>query len=311
MPRSARRRDALPLGDELVEQQEQRRRRVDRHRRRHLAERDAGEQDLHVGDRVDRDAGAPDLAERARVVGVVAELRRQVERDRQPRLTALEQVAVALVRLLRRREAGVLPDRPRPAAVHVRVRAARVRVLARRLERRRRIVRRVDRLHLDPGLGFAPVGGRHGESMLARVRVLACVLLATRVLVVRRGGAASRAAQAASGTLDVHAARARCTPSRSRSCTDRVVGKAPVGRPAFAGRRGRPGARAKTQRIWVHGRLVFSHAENGPVVLAEALRRRPVAVLRDRPVRVRVDRGRRARPARRLDARRRRSTTSA
>ena len=143
------RRDALPLGDELVEEQQERRRRVDRHRRRDLGERDAGEQHLHVGERVDRDAGPPHLAERARVVGVVAELRRQVEGDREPGLAAREQVAVALVRLLRRREARVLADRPRPAAVHVAVRAARERVLAGQLEARRRVVGRVDRLDLD------------------------------------------------------------------------------------------------------------------------------------------------------------------
>ena len=154
--------DALPLGDELVEQQQQRRRRVDRHRRRDLAERDPGEQDLHVGDRVDRDARPADLAERARVVRVVAELRRQVEGDREPGLAALEQVAVALVRLLRRGEAGVLPDRPRPAAVHVGVRPARVRELARQLERGRRVARRVDGLDLDPRFGRC-----HGGSMLA------------------------------------------------------------------------------------------------------------------------------------------------
>ena len=99
------RRDALLLGDELVEQQQERRRRVDRHRRRHLAERDPVEQHLHVGERVDRDAGPPDLALGARIVGVEPELRRQVERDREPGLPALEQVAEALVRLLGRREA--------------------------------------------------------------------------------------------------------------------------------------------------------------------------------------------------------------
>ena len=115
--------DALLLGDELVEQEQQRRRRVDRHRRRDLVERDPVEQDLHVGERVDRDAGAADLALGERVVGVVAELGRQVERDREAGLPAVEQVAVALVRLLGRREACVLADRPRPAAVHVRVRA--------------------------------------------------------------------------------------------------------------------------------------------------------------------------------------------
>jgi len=49
------------------------------------------------------------------------------------------------------------------------------------------------------------------------------------------------------------------------SCTNRVLGKARITN-AFPGIR-TTGARAKTQRIWVHGRLVFSHAENGPIVL--------------------------------------------
>ena len=53
---------ALALADELVEQHQQRRRSVDRHRRRHLVERDAVEQDAHVLDRVDRDADLADLA---------------------------------------------------------------------------------------------------------------------------------------------------------------------------------------------------------------------------------------------------------
>ena len=44
----------------------------------------------------------PDLAERERVVGVEAELRRQVERDREARLAALEQQPEARVRLLGR-----------------------------------------------------------------------------------------------------------------------------------------------------------------------------------------------------------------
>ena len=49
--------------------------------------------------------GPADLALGARVVGVEPELRRQVERDREPRLALLEQVAVARVRLLGRGEA--------------------------------------------------------------------------------------------------------------------------------------------------------------------------------------------------------------
>jgi hypothetical protein len=48
------------------------------------------EQRLHVGDRVDGNAGFADFAARLRCVGIVAELRRKIERDRQPRLTALE-----------------------------------------------------------------------------------------------------------------------------------------------------------------------------------------------------------------------------
>ena len=69
----------------------------------------------------------PDLAERARVVGVVAHQRRHVERRREAGLPVVEQVAEARVRLLRRPEAGELAHRPEPAAVHRRVDAARER----------------------------------------------------------------------------------------------------------------------------------------------------------------------------------------
>ena len=124
-------RHALLLADARVEREQHRRRPVDRHRRRHLAERDAVEERLHVVERVDRDALAPDLAERARMVGVVAHQRRHVERRREARLPVLEQVAEALVRLLRRPEARELPHRPEPAAVHRLVHAARERELAR------------------------------------------------------------------------------------------------------------------------------------------------------------------------------------
>ena len=152
----------LPLGDQLVQEQEQRCGRVDRHRGRHLAERNAGEHELHVGERVDRHAGPADLPGAARVVRVVAQLRGEVERDRKARLAALEQVAEARVRLLGRAEAGVLADRPRPSAVHVRVRPARERELARRLELDlAEIGRGVDGLDLDPGVRMALVGGGH------------------------------------------------------------------------------------------------------------------------------------------------------
>ena len=128
------RRHALLLADQLVEQQQDRRRRVDRHRGRDLVERDLVEADPHVLDRVDRDPGAPDLAVAERVVGVAAELGRQVEGHREPGRAVLEQVAVAPVGVLGAGEAGVLAHRPEPVAVHALVDAAGERVGARLAE---------------------------------------------------------------------------------------------------------------------------------------------------------------------------------
>ena len=106
------------------------------------------------GERVDRDPGAPDLAVGERVVRVVAQLRRQVEGDREAGLAAREEVAEARVRLLCRAVARVLADRPRPPAVHRLVRAAGERELAGGLERRgREVACRVDGLDLDAGVG--------------------------------------------------------------------------------------------------------------------------------------------------------------
>ena len=111
-------RDALLLADADVEREQHRRRRVDRHRGRDLAERDPAEERLHVRERVDGNALAADLAERARVVGVETHQRRHVEGGREPCLPVLEQIAEPLVRLRRRAEAGELPHRPEPASVH-------------------------------------------------------------------------------------------------------------------------------------------------------------------------------------------------
>ena len=127
-------RRAVLLGDREVHGQRDRRRRVDRHRRRDLAEVDAVEEHFHVAQRVDRDAALADLAARHVVVRVVAVERRQVERRREARLPVVEQVVEALVRLLRRAVAGELPHRPELAAIAGRVDAARVGVLPRPAE---------------------------------------------------------------------------------------------------------------------------------------------------------------------------------
>ena len=65
-----------------------------------------GEQRVHVVDGVDRDAHAPDFAERARRIGVEAHLRREIERDGEPRLSRGEQ---------RRKRAFVSVAVPKPA----------------------------------------------------------------------------------------------------------------------------------------------------------------------------------------------------
>src|SRR2546422_7023893 len=57
--------------------------------------------------------------------------------DRQPGLAVLEQELVPLIGVLRGPEAGELPHRPQPAAVHGRVNPARERVLPRRAEDRK------------------------------------------------------------------------------------------------------------------------------------------------------------------------------
>ena len=154
-----RRRDALQLGRDDVHRDQHGRRRVDRHRGRDLVERDAVEERRDVVERVDRDAHAPDLAERARIVGVEPHLRGQVERDREARLALREQEAEALVGLRRRAVAGVLADRPRPRAVAVVAQPARERVGAGLADAPgiARVAGAVDRLYLDARGRLAPL----------------------------------------------------------------------------------------------------------------------------------------------------------
>ena len=111
--------DALLLADGDVEREQDRGGAVDREAGADPVERDLVEEDLGVGERVERDADPADLLLDVGVVGVVAALRREVERDRQAGAALREQVAVALVRLLGGAEARVLADRPEAAAVAV------------------------------------------------------------------------------------------------------------------------------------------------------------------------------------------------
>ena len=124
VPLSCAGRHALLLGRDDVERHDRQHRAVHRHRDRHLVERDLIEEDLHVLDRVDRHARLADVADDALVVRVVAAVRREIEGHRQALLPGGEVAAVEGVGLLGRREARVLPDRPRLQRVHRRVRAA-------------------------------------------------------------------------------------------------------------------------------------------------------------------------------------------
>ncbi len=99
----------------------------------------------------------PDFAVAQRIVGVAAELSRQVEGHREPGRAVLEQVAVAVVGVLGTGEAGVLAHRPQAVAVHAVVDAAGKRILTRLAEALLQaggdIVGFVQGLDLDPRVG--------------------------------------------------------------------------------------------------------------------------------------------------------------
>jgi hypothetical protein len=70
------------------------------------------EQLLHIAPMADRDACASDLARGHRCVGVIAVLRRQIERDRETPLPFLEIPEEAAIRIPRVAKAGIGADNP-------------------------------------------------------------------------------------------------------------------------------------------------------------------------------------------------------
>ena len=149
-------RDALLLARDDEEGEHGEHRAVHRHADRHLIERDAVEENLHVLDAVDRDAGLADVAHNARMIAVIAAVGGEIEGDREPLLPRGEVAAVEGVGLLGGGEAGILADRPGAAGVHRRAHAA-----GEGREARKagivlgRILGGVERLDLDP-FGRAP-----------------------------------------------------------------------------------------------------------------------------------------------------------
>ena len=199
-----------------------RRGRVDRHRHRHPSQVDAGEQRLHVIERVHRHALAPDLAERARVVGVMSHQRGHVKRRRQPRLAVLEQVVEALVGLLAGAEARELAHRPQAPAVHRLVDAAGEGVLARLSDRVLRAARAGARAPGPRGCSTHSPAHRRGCGRHARRRWMGGVRLRRVAVAARLRGARGRLG------ADCHVASMLLGSARAIAHARRVSGLARV-----------------------------------------------------------------------------------
>ena len=112
------------LGGRDEQREDRQHRAVHGHRHAHLVERNAGKQRAHVVDGIDRDAGHADVAGDARMIAVIAAMGGEIEGDREALLPGREVAAVEGVGILRRGEAGILPDGPGLVDIHGRVGAA-------------------------------------------------------------------------------------------------------------------------------------------------------------------------------------------
>ena len=108
---------ALAFGSRDVQREQPGRRRVDRHRRVHLVERNLVEEGLHVFDVADRDADLADFTAGEGMIRVVSGLRREIEGDRETRLTLREIAAIERITRACGRVAGVGPEHPRAIAL--------------------------------------------------------------------------------------------------------------------------------------------------------------------------------------------------
>ena len=118
--------NALLFGRHHVTRQHRQHRAVHGHGHTHLVQRNLVEQNLHVLDRVDRHTGLAHVAGHARVVGVVAAVRGQIERHRHALPAGRQRLAVKRVGFFGGRKTGVLANGPGPHRVHGGLRAAQV-----------------------------------------------------------------------------------------------------------------------------------------------------------------------------------------
>ena len=113
-------RDALLLRRDDEEREARQHGTVHRHRDGRTIERNALEEQRHILDRIDRDAGLSDVARHPRIVGIVAAMGRQIEGDRERALALREAGAIGRIGGGGSRKAGILPQRPRAPAIHAR-----------------------------------------------------------------------------------------------------------------------------------------------------------------------------------------------
>ena len=125
------RRHALFLGGHHVQREDRQHGAVHGHRDRDGGQVDAVEQLSHIEDGIDCHAGHSDITRDPWMVGVIAAVGGEVERDRKALLPGGEVAAVERVGFRRGGETGVLPDGPWLVDVHRRVRPAQERRLTR------------------------------------------------------------------------------------------------------------------------------------------------------------------------------------
>ena len=157
---------------------------------------------LHVGERIDRDADIADFAGRHLVIGIVAALRRQVERDEDLLGADLDHLAEARLQVGRFAESRIGGDHERSVLYIARAVAAGERVFAREAEIAQVVEAdavemrgRVERIDRDadvggefPAFGAVPAGG--SECLLEPARAFTRDVL--RCLRGHRFGGAGR-----------------------------------------------------------------------------------------------------------------------
>ena len=110
--------NALLLTCNYEESEDGNDRAVHRHRHRHLVKRNAVEEDFHILNTINRNAGLANIADNAGMVTVIATVRCKIEGYRQALLPSGEITTIESVGFLSGRKTRILADRPWPSSIH-------------------------------------------------------------------------------------------------------------------------------------------------------------------------------------------------